>query len=470
LAIPDYQRPYSWSIRNVDELVRDIWAFREKSSYRVGTIITHRPPGTVPEGSADIVDGQQRFFTFALLAIALCESPEIVHSSSSTFPDLDRLRSIDVPQHGRRRSVANLAANFAHLREMLGTWSKDDRQELLDTLLGKCEVVIMTLDDLDAAFQMFDSQNTRGKELYTTDLLKAFHLREMRTLPGMINMRDEMVRLWEEMPAASVSMLFNDVLFKIKRWSNGRDVPEKGFTSGNVDIFKGIREEGGTQVGAPWSLPYLYAKNFTDSYRASNDTLLRYGVIRSIDFPFQVDQPIINGETFFQMTSHYYRLGRAVGFFDDAHRSEGPVGEIRLPANVISVLDALNSHMARFSGDRRFAFVLDLIRCLTFYYVDRFGGELLDRAVTLFVRYAMALRVEMRTLKRATVNNYALGITDRGNLPAVNLFSELRQSIDPADFVRIVRVSSPASFERYEDLHYFFERSWNIMDQVAEGA
>jgi len=39
-------------------------------------------------------------------------------------------------------------------------------------LLEKCEVVILTLHNPEEAFQMFDSQNTRGRALYPTDLLK----------------------------------------------------------------------------------------------------------------------------------------------------------------------------------------------------------------------------------------------------------------------------------------------------------
>ena len=37
---------------------------------------------------------------------------------------------------------------------------------------------MLTLKNPDEAFQMFDSQNTRGRALYPTDLLKAFHIRE----------------------------------------------------------------------------------------------------------------------------------------------------------------------------------------------------------------------------------------------------------------------------------------------------
>ncbi|RKW99274.1 hypothetical protein D9C01_13160 [Corynebacterium diphtheriae] len=42
--------------------------------------------------------------------------------------------------------------------------------------LDHCTLVRLVVNDLDAAFQMFDSQNTRGRALLPTDLLKAYHL------------------------------------------------------------------------------------------------------------------------------------------------------------------------------------------------------------------------------------------------------------------------------------------------------
>lgn len=40
-------------------------------------------------------------------------------------------------------------------------------------------MVVITVDKISEAFQLFDSQNTRGRALYPHDLLKAYHLREI---------------------------------------------------------------------------------------------------------------------------------------------------------------------------------------------------------------------------------------------------------------------------------------------------
>lgn len=66
-VIPEYQRPYSWSIENCDKLWQDIVDFtdnRNKDSYFFGTIIINcDEKDTIYE----LIDGQQRTTTFLLL-------------------------------------------------------------------------------------------------------------------------------------------------------------------------------------------------------------------------------------------------------------------------------------------------------------------------------------------------------------------------------------------------------------------
>ncbi len=61
LDIPDYQRPYKWTIQNITDLLGDITnsiadaeRYRSGFKYRIGTIIIHNNEN----GVADVVDGQ----------------------------------------------------------------------------------------------------------------------------------------------------------------------------------------------------------------------------------------------------------------------------------------------------------------------------------------------------------------------------------------------------------------------------
>lgn len=74
LNIPSFQRPYKWQNRNVIELLDDIYVAIQESKkynefkYRIGTIILHN---NVQKETMDVIDGQQRLFTLAMLSYYL---------------------------------------------------------------------------------------------------------------------------------------------------------------------------------------------------------------------------------------------------------------------------------------------------------------------------------------------------------------------------------------------------------------
>ena len=69
LIIPDYQRPYKWTDKNIVELLLDIQKSMEESrkyanfKYRIGTVILYKNEN----GEYEVVDGQQRILSFLLL-------------------------------------------------------------------------------------------------------------------------------------------------------------------------------------------------------------------------------------------------------------------------------------------------------------------------------------------------------------------------------------------------------------------
>lgn len=72
--IPMYQRNYAWSEGEITQLLQDVLDYQEKQSvegknqtYHVGTLVVF----VRNDGSFEVIDGQQRFTTFSLLAIWL---------------------------------------------------------------------------------------------------------------------------------------------------------------------------------------------------------------------------------------------------------------------------------------------------------------------------------------------------------------------------------------------------------------
>ncbi|MFG5140388.1 DUF262 domain-containing protein [Campylobacter lari] len=89
LNIPDYQRPYAWGIEQVKILLKDISEQIDKNQnkqnvenqkYLLGSLILHKGNTEIVDGQQqkdnefNIVDGQQRLSTLALILRVLCEN------------------------------------------------------------------------------------------------------------------------------------------------------------------------------------------------------------------------------------------------------------------------------------------------------------------------------------------------------------------------------------------------------------
>lgn len=235
LTIPEYQRPYKWNQQNIASLFNDIKTQSDKPAYRLGTIVLHQSKNDEGEDVLYIVDGQQRTLTLMLTVMAIIKYYNL---DDSTQPESEQtIREVlgnltqSVPKLAERQkfasdiSVYNLHTNF---QEILRVISRGELSiDHIDFLLHKCQVVIFILEDESEAFQFFDSQNSRGKELYPHDLLKAFHLREFDTDDQ--ELKAKTVAYWEKLDDDKLAKLFAHHLFRIKHWSqrkSARSLPK----------------------------------------------------------------------------------------------------------------------------------------------------------------------------------------------------------------------------------------------------
>lgn len=174
LIIPDYQRPYKWTDKNITDLILDIQKSIEDNrkysnfKYRIGTVILHENENNEYE----IVDGQQRILSFLLLYLYF--------QPKYTCKLLDTKFSNKVTQK-------NLHDNYRTIAEWFSSVDKDGKDIFEDAMKNILEVVVIIVDNISEAFQLFDSQNTRGRALYPHDLLKAYHLREIHDKYEMQN-------------------------------------------------------------------------------------------------------------------------------------------------------------------------------------------------------------------------------------------------------------------------------------------
>jgi len=401
LQIPEYQRPYKWTEKNVNQLINDILSHKNsnKSSYRLGTVVIHEDKNN----QLNIVDGQQRTITLTLIIYALIKNKKLVNIKelsdfNTNLINLSFLNDI---------SKANIQINYKAIERRINEFDKSDGSAI-SYLFNNCELVKINISNVSEAFQFFDSQNARGKDLEPHDLLKAFHLREMNN-SSKEEERLKAVENWEEMDTGKLSELFANYLYRIKNWSKGRSA--KYFTKDDVDVFKGISPE--IQEDYPFAKLFRIAHHYTEDYNQSHDSNTNKN--RSV-YPFQIDQTIINGKRFFEMVGHYNKL----------------INDLIEKIKGNTIINTINNYSGSYrKGDE---YTRNLLFCALIYYIDKFGETCLEKAIEKFFIWAYTLRLKLFNLTINSIDNYALKKHDHAK---VQLFERIREAIRPDDILNV---------------------------------
>lgn len=210
--VPDYQREYVWTDKEVHQLLEDIdeqvddGAMRE---YFIGTILVSP---SEQRGQYEVIDGQQRLTTFFLL---LCALRSIFHGTpqrqmidglvSTSYVDsegeiraslklepryehagevIHKLVELDSdPQSVRAGIQASGIASFGSLENLVGaygtiyTYLKDNYDDTTKLkkywgYLARNVVFIQISTDVSSALKIFETINERGVGLNSMDLLK----------------------------------------------------------------------------------------------------------------------------------------------------------------------------------------------------------------------------------------------------------------------------------------------------------
>ncbi len=197
--IPRYQRPYSWTEKNVQDLISDVYdAFEDKQpEYFIGSIITiEKTKDTLFE----VIDGQQRLTTLNLI---LAKLRDLIIDSAAKQEVQKRVLPVNVltgesekPRLIIRKQDQKFFTNYVlagihdqdttdisetQLRMVnnlseIDTYLKDKDQQTLkyfaNYLLDKVYVVFVTTDSFASAYRLFNVLNARGLSLSNGDLLK----------------------------------------------------------------------------------------------------------------------------------------------------------------------------------------------------------------------------------------------------------------------------------------------------------
>ena len=365
-VIPGYQRPYKWSEKEISQLLNDILFFKSTQQYRLGTIVLYYNNSI---DKFEIVDGQQRIVSIVLLLKALSDDESIKYNFDDIIYRFCE-RKIFNDFISKKNLINNLLLMKRRIHEL-------DDEDTIDFLTNKCSFIVITLYDLSEAFQFFDSQNSRGKELAPHDLLKAFHLRciSEKTKFDLNNILE-----WEKQTENNLANIFL-ILFRIKRWITLKEGKE--FTNKKIDVFKGIYKlDGMLPFQRIYQMGYLFLKNYNCSYERSVDNNI-------LQFPHQIDQAIRNGSLFVDMINYYRRLKEKI----NNERKDSKIFK------VILTYDQRNR-----TGD---IYIKELFLAALIYYYDKFGNNGIEEAEKKIFAWAYLLRLKNFRITLETIDKYA---------------------------------------------------------------
>ena len=139
-------------------------------------------------------------------------------------------------------------------------------------------------------------------------------------------------------------------------------------------------------------------------------------------FPFHLDQIIINGRRFFEMTAHYQQT---VAQFNERSAPSAPFLENeKLDGFVGRIMETINTYKGQNrTGDR---YVRTIFDCLLIYYIDKFGHVEISRAIEKIFVWAYSLRLKMQVVQFASMDNHVL---------EHNLFRAINEATRPGDFI-----------------------------------
>lgn len=208
--VPPYQRPYLWETEHAGDLLDDLLGFMGETNgpisnldpYFLGSIVLIK--NSSPE--SQIVDGQQRLITLTILLSvlrALVPSEYADGITKRIYEAEDRVAGLAArfrlhPKAQdasfferyiqREGGIANLkqvnlaelsdsrrhiAENALYISAQLGQISQERRIRLVQFIIQRCLVIIVSTPDLTSAFRIFTVLNDRGLELDAADILKA---------------------------------------------------------------------------------------------------------------------------------------------------------------------------------------------------------------------------------------------------------------------------------------------------------
>ncbi|MBM1814953.1 DUF262 domain-containing protein [Pseudosulfitobacter pseudonitzschiae] len=263
--IPRFQREYSWEPDHVSEFWDDIMD-NMTEPYFIGAMVVYK----IERSTLAVVDGQQRLTTITILLCAMREAfkklgrPELANGlqayieqkdrenrtvyvlkTESSFPFLQEeiLKSEDaeVPfEIGREEEAIQKAYNIfkekidQNLSEYLSNkeqTAEDNSKDAADWLsmlrdtVFDLNLILVTLDSEDDAYLIFETLNTRGKDLALADLLRNHFAKLIKAASEVDQVKQKWSKVQDTIKSSPVQL--DPDTFIVHSWQSRYDFATK---------------------------------------------------------------------------------------------------------------------------------------------------------------------------------------------------------------------------------------------------
>ena len=264
-VIPRFQRAYSWEQDQIIQFWQDINDSLGET-YFIGSMVVY----DLDRSSVAVVDGQQRLTTITILLCAIREAykklgrsdladglqayieqrnrenrTEYVLQTESSFPFLQEEVLKNSPSEaiyevGHEEVAIQRAYNLfkekiaEELQPILDNkeQSKDDNLHDSVAMLSKIRdtvfdlsVIVVSLDNEDDAYLIFETLNTRGKDLALSDLLRNHFTKFIKPTGGVDNAKLKWTKVLDVIDSSTVRL--NADTFIVHSWQSRYDFVTK---------------------------------------------------------------------------------------------------------------------------------------------------------------------------------------------------------------------------------------------------
>lgn len=308
--VPVYQRPYSWDKEQIDMLLKDIFdSYKSKNKadgYYVGNIIIYDKNNKIngQVNSYDVVDGQQRITTFALILLSIytLSCSRKVKSNDTTMISIKNaiwiyfertnhkdilsisLNSIEKdcfkelfdyayenPENiisycskynSKNNFEKRIIDNFINIYNSINNKISNNEELLLfaEYILTNIKVISIEANcDEHAVFSMFESINSKGKKLEEIDLIKTYIFSQLSP-----DLYKDYLKIWGNLIIETHDQLYDYLFVYIKAFIK--------FYRQNINVqnFKVLVEKDMSE--------YYHSKDISNTVRCFLDDLKEYVV------------------------------------------------------------------------------------------------------------------------------------------------------------------------------------------------